>query len=168
VQRSGATPPAARTATTQAVGADPGNVFGQGKDLPRIAMAHEIPYVATATVADLHDLEAKVTRAMSMRGARYIHVMVPCPLGWGTASCDTIKIARLATQSGLWPVFEAEYGEVVASTPIRRQVPVEDYLKVQKRFAHLFGSTPDTATLARLQAMADRNIQRYGLLDEEA
>ena len=101
IQRSGATPPAARTATTQAVGEDPGNTFGQGKDLPRIAMAHEIPYVATASVADLRDLEAKVHRAMSMRGARYIHVMVPCPLGWGTASGDTIKVARLATQSGI-------------------------------------------------------------------
>ena len=64
VQRSGATPPAARTATTEAVGPEPGNVFGQGKDVPRIAMAHEIPYVATATVADLRDLEAKVERAM--------------------------------------------------------------------------------------------------------
>ena len=60
VQRSGATPPAARTATTQAVGAEPGNVFGQGKSAPLIAMAHEIPYVATATVAELRDLEAKV------------------------------------------------------------------------------------------------------------
>ena len=69
VQRSGATPPAARTATTQAVGPHPGNVFGQGKDVPRIAMAHEIPYVATATVADLRDLEAKVAKAMGMHGA---------------------------------------------------------------------------------------------------
>ena len=60
VQRSGATPPAARTATTEAVGPDPGNAFGQGKDLPELAMAHGIPYVATATVADLHDLEDKV------------------------------------------------------------------------------------------------------------
>ena len=60
VQRSGATPPAARTATTQAVGPEPGNVFGQGKSAPLIAMAHEIPYVATATVAELRDLEAKV------------------------------------------------------------------------------------------------------------
>src|SRR3990170_734441 len=83
VQRSSATPPAARTATTAAVGAEPGNVFGQGKDLPRIAMAHGIPYVATATVAELRDLEAKVRRAMEIRGARYIHVFVPCPLGWG-------------------------------------------------------------------------------------
>ena len=115
VQRSGATPPAARTATTQAVGDHPGNLFGQGKYLPKIAMAHDIPYVATATIADLRDLEAKVERAMTMRGARYLHVLVPCPLGWGSASCDTIKIARLATQSGLFPVFESINGEVVAS-----------------------------------------------------
>ena len=58
-------------------------------------MAHEIPYVATATVADLRDLEYKVTKAMSIRGARYIHIFVPCPLGWGAASHDTIRLARL-------------------------------------------------------------------------
>src|SRR5262245_19204199 len=104
VQRSGATPPAARTATTQAVGAEPGNVFGQGKSAPLIAMAHEIPYVATATIADLRDLEAKVERAMGMRGPRYLHVLVTCPLGWGAAACDSVRIARLATQSGLFPV----------------------------------------------------------------
>ena len=59
-------------------------------------MAHEIPYVATATVAELHDLEAKVERAMELHGSRYLHVFVPCPLGWGSASADTIKVARLA------------------------------------------------------------------------
>ena len=96
VQRSSATPPAARTATTQAVGQAPGNVFGQGKNVPLIAMAHEIPYVATASVADVRDLEHKVTRAMSMSGARYIHILVPCPLGWGAAPHDTIRLARLA------------------------------------------------------------------------
>src|ERR1039458_2881034 len=104
VQRSGATPPAARTTTTPAVGPEPGNVFGQGKNAPLIAMAHEIPYVATATVAGLRDLEYKVRRAMEFRGARYLHVLVPCPLGWGSESCDTIKIARLAEQTGLFPV----------------------------------------------------------------
>src|SRR5574338_1090306 len=92
VQRSGATPPAARTMTTQAVGPEPGNVFGQGKNAALIAMAHEIPYVATATVAQLHDLEAKVERAMELHGARYLHVLVPCPLGWGAASSDTIRL----------------------------------------------------------------------------
>ncbi len=84
VQRSSATPPAARTATTPAAGDAPGNVFGQGKYLPAIAIAHGIPYVATATVSELRDLEAKVRRAMEFRGARYLHIFVPCPLGWGT------------------------------------------------------------------------------------
>ena len=139
VQRSGATPPAARTATTEAVGSQPGNVFGQGKDLPRLAMAHEIPYVATATVADLHDLEAKVERAMQFRGARYLHILVPCPLGWGSASSDTIRVARLAQETGLFPVFEAEDGRVTAVSPIRHRTPVEEYLSLQGRYAHLFG-----------------------------
>jgi len=167
VQRSGATPPAARTMTTQTVGPQPGNVFGQGKNMPRIAMAHEIPYVATATVADVRDLEAKVTRAMAIRGARYLHVLVPCPLGWGSPSCDTLKIARLATQSGLFPVFEAQRGEVVASTPIRHLVPVEEYLSTQKRYAHLFSPHRRDDTINQLQAMADRNIERYGLLPKQ-
>jgi pyruvate ferredoxin oxidoreductase beta subunit len=165
VQRSSATPPAARTATTPAVGAHPGNRFGQGKNLPQIAMAHEIPYVATATVADLHDLERKVRTAMAIRGARYIHILVPCPLGWGSPSNDTIRLARLAQECGVFPVFEAVFGEVTRVSKIRRRVPVEDYLRPQRRFAHLFGADPDLDTLARIQAIADRHITRYGLLD---
>jgi pyruvate ferredoxin oxidoreductase beta subunit len=166
VQRSGATPPAARTATTQAVGSEPGNVFGQGKNLPAIAMAHEIPYVATATVADLRDLEYKVTKAMSMHGARYIHVLVPCPLGWGSASGLTVQVARLATQTGLFPVYEAEDGEITGVNRIRRTAPVEDYLRLQKRYAHLFSPTRRDDVIERLQAQADKNIRRYGLLEE--
>ncbi len=165
VQRSSATPPAARTATTMAVGATPGNVFGPGKDLPAIAMAHGIPYVATATVAELHDLEAKVRRAMGFRGARYLHLFVPCPLGWGHAAEDTIRIARLAKETGLFPVIEALYGEVASVSKIRRKVPVEEYLRPQKRFAHLFGAAPRLEDIARIQGMADRNIRRYGLAD---
>ena len=164
VQRSSATPPAARTATTVAVGEEPGNAFGQGKFVPAIAMAHEIPYVATATVADLRDLEAKVQRAMEVRGARYLHILVPCPLGWGTASHETIKMARLAKETGLFPVFEAEHGELKSVLPIRRQLPVEEFLKPQKRYAHLFAPTPRVDIIARLQAMADRNIRKYRLL----
>ena len=163
VQRSAATPPAARTATTDVVGPEPGNVFGQGKDLPRIAMAHDIPYVATATVADLHDLERKVERAMEIRGARYLHVLVPCPLGWGSASSDTVRLARLATESGLFPVFEAEHGVVTGARRIRRRVPVEEYLRPQRRFAHLFSGAGRPEVVARLQAIADANIVRYGL-----
>ena len=165
VQRSSATPPAARTATTMSVGAHPGNVFGQGKDVPAIAMAHGIPYVATATVADLRDLEAKVEKAMSIHGARYIHILVPCPLGWGTASHETIRIARLARETGLFPVFEAAFGEVTGASKIRHRLPVEDYLKPQRRFAHLFAPCPDIETIARIQQMADRNIRKFGLVE---
>jgi pyruvate ferredoxin oxidoreductase beta subunit len=170
VQRSGATPPAARTATTEAVGNRPGAPFGQGKNLPLLAMAHEIPYVATATVADLHDLEAKVERAMTFHGARYLHLFVPCPLGWGAASSDTIRLARLAKESGLFPVFEAEYGVVTDASKIRHPVPVEDYLRPQGRYRHLFdranpeGPPAMPEVVAQLQAIADRNIARFGLL----
>ncbi|MCB1889677.1 MAG: pyruvate ferredoxin oxidoreductase [Rhodocyclaceae bacterium] len=167
VQRSSATPPAVRTATTMPVGTEPGNVFGQGKYVPGIAMAHGIPYVATATVADLHDLEYKIRKAIQIRGAKYIHIFVPCPLGWGAASHDTIKLARMAKECGLFPVFEAEYGEVTGVSKIRRQIPVEEYMKPQRRYAHLFGKNPATETIARIQARADRNIRKYGLLDTE-
>ena len=168
VQRSSATPPAARTATTMPLGSEPGNVFGQGKFMPAIAMAHEIPYVATATVADLRDLEHKVKKAMTFRGARYIHILVPCPLGWGAPSHATIQLSRLAKETGVFPVFEAINGEITSSAKIRRPLPVENYLKPQKRFAHLFGKTPAVATIARLQALADKNIRKYQLLDMEA
>jgi pyruvate ferredoxin oxidoreductase beta subunit len=161
VQRSGATPAAARTATTQA-----GAEFGLGKSMPLIAMAHEIPYVATATIADLHDLEAKVERAMTFHGARYLHVLVTCPLGWGAASHDSIRLARLAVECGLFPVFEAEDGEVAHVSPIRRQVPVEEYLRPQRRFAHLFAPVERRDVLDRIQARADRAIARFGLLED--
>jgi pyruvate ferredoxin oxidoreductase beta subunit len=163
VQRSSATPPFARTATTPALGPEPGAKLGQGKSVPLIAMAHHIPYVATASVANLHDLEAKVTKAMALHGARYIHVHVPCPLGWGSEACDTIKVARLAVETGLFPLFEAEYGEITDRTPIRRPVPVQEYLRLQKRFAHLFGQSPDTSSLRAIQAIADSNMERFGL-----
>src|SRR5689334_18804573 len=161
VQRSGATPPAARTMTTQAVGEAPGAPFDQGKDMPRIAMAHGIPYVATATVADLRDLEAKVEHAMRLRGARYLHVLVTCPLGWSCAAADTIRVARLATQTGLFPVIEAEHGEITRVSRIRDRRPVEDYLQLQGRYAHLFRPQRQDSVIERIQAIADGNISRY-------
>jgi pyruvate ferredoxin oxidoreductase beta subunit len=163
VQRSGATPPAARTMTTQPVGDEPGNVFGQGKFAPLIAMAHEIPYVATATVADLRDLEAKVEYAMGLHGARYVHVLVTCPLGWGCESGKSIEVARLAQETGLFPVFEAEAGDVTSVSKIRHRRPVEDYLSIQRRFQHLFKPERRDDLIARVQARADRYIERFGL-----
>jgi Pyridine nucleotide-disulphide oxidoreductase len=108
--------------------------------------------VATATVAELRDLEYKVRRAMEFHGARYLHVLVPCPLGWGSASHDTMRIARLAKESGLFPVFEAEHSEMVSVAKIRRRVPVEDYLRPQARYKHLFGEHPRTDVIARIPA----------------
>lgn len=168
IQRSGSTPPTARTATTPLAGPEPGNVFGTGKNLPRIAMAHEIPYVATASVADLHDLEAKVTRAVGIRGARYIHIHVPCPLGWRSDPAHTIRLARLAMESGLYPLFEAEGGEVTDRTPIRRKVPVDEYLKLQGRFRHLFRDPNGRQRIDAIQRIADRNIRTLGLLENGA
>ena len=165
VQRSGATPPAARTANTKPVGDEPGNSFGQGKDMPRIAMAHGIPYVATATVADLHDLERKVERAMELRGPRYLHVFVPCPLGWGVGRGRHDQ-ARPAGQ-GDRPLPGLRGRATARSSPsrkIRRQVPVEEYLRPQRRYAHLFGEHGRPDIVERLQAIADDNIRRYGLL----
>jgi pyruvate ferredoxin oxidoreductase beta subunit len=168
VQRSSATPAAARTSTTPALGDQPGNVFGTGKNLPTLAMAHGIPYVATASVADLHDLEAKVERAMAVHGARYLHVHVPCPLGWGSDPARTIQVARLAVESGLFPLFEAEHGEVVRTTAIRRRAKVDEYLRLQTRFGHLFdGSVRSAEALARIQAVADRNVARFGLAPDK-
>jgi pyruvate ferredoxin oxidoreductase beta subunit len=169
VQRSSATPAGARTSTTPALGAHPGNTFGTGKNLPVLAMAHGIPYVATASVADLHDLEAKVFRAMAVHGARYLHVHVPCPLGWGSDPAKTIEVARAAVSSGLFPLFEAEHGEVVGTTPIRRPEKVDEYLRAQTRFAHLFdGSVEGARAVAAIQSVADRNVRKFDLARVEA
>ena len=167
VQRSSATPGAARTATTMPVGDEPGNVFNTGKSVPLVAMAHNIPYVATASVHDLHDLEYKVTKAMSIRGARYIEIFVPCPLGWGSKPGDTVKLARLAAESGMYPLFEGEYGDITGVTKIRQRVNVAEYLKLQRRFAHVF-KPANVNQLEQLQAIADRNIKRFDLLPKEA
>ncbi len=166
VQRSSATPPAARTATTMPVGVEPGNPFGIGKSVPLIAMAHSIPYVATASVHDLHDLEHKVEKAMAMHGARYVEVFVPCPLGWGSRPGDTIAIARAAVECGLFPLIEALDGELTAVTKIRRRLTVRDYAGMQRRFAHVL-KEENAHQLEALQAIADRNIARFDLLAEE-
>lgn len=167
VQRSSATPAAARTATTPALGQEPGHEFGRGKSVPLIAMAHRIPYVATASIADLRDLEYKVEKAMAVHGARYIQIHVPCPLGWGSDPSHTVQIARLAVETGLFPLFEAEFGTVTDRTPIRRPTPVEEYLRPQKRFAHLFQANADPHSIAAIQEIANRNIDEFGLTGEK-
>jgi pyruvate ferredoxin oxidoreductase beta subunit len=166
VQRSGATPAFSRTATTLPTGDYLGNDVQTGKNLPKIAMAHGIPYVATASVSNIHDLEKKVAKAIHLKGARYLHVHVPCPLGWGYPTSETIKVARLAVQCGLFPLFEAERGKVIKSTPINAPLKVEEYLKGQRRFAHLFGKNASSDALITLQNIADDNIREYALVGD--
>jgi len=169
VQRSSATPSLARTATTLPDGEYRGNEVHTGKNVPEIAMAHGIPYVATASIGDLHDLETKVAKAINIRGAKYIQIHCPCPLGWGFPTGETIRLAKLAIKSGLYPLFEAEHGELVGSTPIEEKIPVEDYLRVQKRFAHLFGKKANPDAIGVLQNLANKNIKKYrlgGMSDE--
>jgi len=163
VQRSSATPGGARTSTTMPVGDNPGSSFNTGKFLPAIAMAHEIPYVATASVHDLHDLERKVEKAMTYRGARYIQINVPCPLGWGSEPALTIKLARMGAECGLIPLFEAEDGDLTDSTKIRYRIPVEDYLQLQRRYSHIL-KPANQHQLASIRALAEKNIKRYNLL----
>ncbi|MDR1551417.1 MAG: hypothetical protein LBS14_01945 [Holosporaceae bacterium] len=163
VQRSGATPPLARTATTLPNKSYMGSDSQTGKNVPKIAMAHGIPYIATASIANIPDLEEKVRRAIGIHGARYVHIHVPCPLGWGYPTSETIKIARLAIQCGLFPLFEAEHGKQVRSTQIEDLIPVEEYLRSQKRFAHLFGKNAPADAIGVLQNIANSNIELYRL-----
>ena len=167
VQRSGATPPAARTATTQAVGPEPGNVFGQGKSAPLIAMAHEIPYVATATVAELRDLEAKVQTAMEIRGARYLHVLVPCPLGWGSAS-ERHDPDRAAGE-GVRASSRCSKRATARSPASRRSAGRcrwRSTCACRSASRTCSRREPRTEVIARIQAGADRNIRRFGLCDD--
>ena len=171
VQRSGATPPAARTATTEAVGPHPGNVFGQGKDLPELAMAHRIPYVATATVADLHDLEDKVDAG---NGAPR---RAATSTSWSRAHWAGARHRATRSRSPAWrprpdssPCSRRRTARSCGSRRIRRPAPVEEYLRLQTRYAHLFDADGNPArpdVIAALQAVADRNIARYGLLEQE-
>jgi pyruvate ferredoxin oxidoreductase beta subunit len=163
VQRSSSTPIYTRTATTQPNAKYLGNEAYTGKNVPDIAIAHGIPYVATASIANIIDLEQKVFRAIKIRGARYLHVHVPCPLGWGYPPSETIKLAQLAVQCGLFPLFEAENGILVGSTPIGIPKQVEEYLRLQRRFAHLFGKNARTDAIEALQQVANKNIEKYRL-----
>lgn len=164
VQRSSATPSLARTATTLPNLIYRGNEINTGKNIPEIAIAHNIPYVATASVANIKDLEQKIAKAINIRGARYVHIHVPCPLGWGFPPSQTITSARLALKCGLMPLFEAEHGKVIGSTPIDDVINVEEYLRGQRRFAHLFGKEIAKESIAVLQNIANRNIEKYRLI----
>lgn len=162
VQRSGLTPYDARTSTSPPGSQSWGNQH-QKKNLLEICAAHLIPYAATATVAYPQDLMSKVKKALKIKGAKFLHVHVPCPLGWIHASEKTIEVARLAVLTGLFPIVEIEYNQVKRVRKIgKNRRPVEDYLKLQGRFKHLF-SEAGKEELDKIRQIAQANIDKYGL-----
>jgi len=167
IQRSSSTPHAAAT-TTSPAGRESMGKRHMKKDIVSIVAAHHIPYAATASVAYPSDIHKKVRRALAIDGPTFLHIHTPCPLGWGHDGALTIEIARLAVQTGLFPVIELERGGVAGAMPIRKLHPVTDYLGLQARFRHLFAdSSRAKEELEHLQALADHNIELYGLRGEE-
>ena len=168
VQRSSATPPAARTANTKPVGDEPGNVVRPGQERAADRDGARDPVRRDGDGRRPARPRGRRSSARWSSAARATSTSsCPARSAGAPASSDTIRIARLAKETGLFPVFEAEHGEVVRVSKIRRQVPVEEYLRLQRRFAHLFGDPPRTDVIEQIQAIADRNIRRFGLLDEE-
>lgn len=137
IQRSSLTPYGAWTTTT--VG---GKREGK-KEVPLIMLLHKVPYVATASVGYPLDFIEKLRKASTIRGFKYIHLHAPCPVGWRFDPSKTIEVAKLAVETGMWILFEAEYGRVRISPPSRnyvvreRRKPIVDYLSIQGRFKTL-------------------------------
>ena len=161
VQRSGLTPFNTNTTTSPVGSKSTGNIRHK-KPMPEIALAHGIPYVAVASAGFTQDLQRKVKKAISIKGPKYIQVHVPCPLGWRHETGMTLEVAKLAVETGLYPLIEYENGALIS----RRQIvpkPVEEYLKVQGRFKHLLNNP---AAIKQIQEIADNNIKKYGLRAE--
>jgi pyruvate ferredoxin oxidoreductase beta subunit len=162
VQRSSATPVGASTMTTPAGQAAWGKEQPK-KNLAAISLAHGIPYIATASIAYPKDLMRKVKRALEIRGPKYLEVHSPCPIGWGFDPSRMIEVAKLAIQTGLVPLYETGFGEPLIARKIGKKKPVEEYLRLQSRFKHLF-EDGNNEHIAAIQAIADENIARYGLV----
>ncbi|KAA0000360.1 MAG: pyruvate synthase subunit beta [Thermoplasmata archaeon] len=161
IQRSGATPYGAATTTTPA-GRKIAGKLEHKKDMAEIMRAHEVPYVATLSISHPKDFLEKVEKAKETEGFRYLHVLSPCPTGWRFDPAKSIEIARKAVDSGMWTLYEAEYGEITNIYKPKKKIPVEEYIKGQGRFRHF---TPEM--IAELQKWVDRKWKRlYGELPE--
>ncbi len=160
-QRSGLTPFDTNT-TTSPVGAQSAGNIHPKKPMPEICLAHGIPYVATASAGFPQDLQRKVKKAISIKGPKYIQVHVPCPLGWRHETNLTLQVAKVAVETGLYPLVEFENGVLSAQRKITPK-PVEEYLKIQGRFKHLLANPEE---IKKIQAIADNNILRYNLKSE--
>ncbi len=161
IQRSGSTPLAAAT-TTSPAGKLWSGKMRRKKDVPGIVAAHRIPYVATASPGHYADLRNKVKKALTFEGPKYIQILSPCPLGWRSDPAMSVEIAKLAVQCGIYPLYEMVNGELRVTIKVEKRKPVEEYLKLQGRFRHLFEKPEGKAIIQEIQAIADENAQKYG------
>ncbi len=136
IQRSSATPYGASTTTAPAGKVSIGQTT-QKKNMPEIAVAHNIPYVATACPSYPLDLMRKVKEGADVKGPAYVHILSVCPTGWRSAPERTIEIGRLAVQTGIFPLYEVKNGQYKLNVDPPKLRPVEEYLKTQGRFSHL-------------------------------
>jgi len=158
IQRSGLTPFDTNTTTSPTGEHSFGNPRPK-KPMPEIVNAHGIPYVATASAGFPQDIQRKVKKALSIKGPKYIQIHVPCPLGWRHESALTYNVAKLAVETGLFPLIEYENGKLTAVRQIQPK-PVEEYLKTQGRFKHILNNPEE---LKKVQEIANNNIQKYNL-----
>jgi pyruvate ferredoxin oxidoreductase beta subunit len=154
VQKSGLTPFGART-TTSPAGKRAAGARSRKKDLFEIVSAHGVDYAATATVAHSYDYIRKVEKARATVGTSFLHVLAPCPTGWGIETDQTLEVARGAVDCGLWIQAEYEGGRYQINKSPRRFKPVADHLASQKRFAHL-----GKADIAAIEKERDRRWAR--------
>lgn len=166
IQRSGATPHGASTTTTPA-GSKIHGKMGPKKDLIGICVAHGVEYAATASVAYWNDYITKVRRGAAVKGPAVIHVLAPCPLGWRFDTSETMKLAKLAVQSKYFPLYEFDQGKYKLSMKVPKPVALEEFLKPQGRFRHLFA--PEAAQdLKQLKEDVENNYNRIAQLCGEA
>ncbi len=163
-QTSAATPHGARTATATGRRGFP----GYKKDLFSIWAAHRPAYLATVIGAEPLDLMRKVEKAKQIKGPRLLIALAPCPTGWDFDPKLTADVGKLAVQTGVFPLKEYIAGQVVHTRTPHPRKPVEEYLALQGRFAHLFTPQRDDATLADIQARVDRYWESVALEEEKA
>jgi pyruvate ferredoxin oxidoreductase beta subunit len=162
VQRSGGTPLYASTTTSPAGKVSFGNPQHK-KNMPAIMAAHGSPYVATASVAYAPDMIRKVKKAADVKGPTYVHVHAPCCTGWRFEGSKTIEVGKLAVETAMWPLYEMENGAVTNVRKLKNRKPVEEYLKAQGRFKHLFTMQGGLEEIKKIQAIADWNVKHFGL-----
>jgi pyruvate ferredoxin oxidoreductase beta subunit len=161
-QQSALTPLGEATTTTPAGKLMLGKI-GRKKDMVAIALAHGSPYVATSSAVLPADIRRKVKKAAKIEGAKYIQIHCPCVTGWGIDGKDVVKVGNLAIETALYPIVEFENGKLLTVRKVKERKPVEEYLKIQRRFRHLFTSPEGRKVIEEIQKIADENALRYGI-----